>query len=202
VLAEPNAKIEVKNCISPLTAFLLCSSQLKVRRNEYICCDEKSESDLQFMFKIFEILIERGCNINAMYLQISDTRLNEVKQNLQVPDTLFLSILTHEKLYVKALLQHWWGPPLSLLLLCTCEDDISFWMPILVRYDVVPRGMAIHQKLLDHLANFDGVKICSDDEPEEECDKGLNVYQQCISKSFFHISLVILFKLYLMCSIF
>jgi hypothetical protein len=228
VFSVPNANIEVENCISPLAVFLLLTSDLEDDDDGYDY-NNKNPEQTEAMWNLFNKLVEKGSNLNAMSLQVSEPelnkkskpeldedeesesdhdeesesdideesesdldkesesrmykgsvpKLNEMIQSLQVPDALFISLLTHEEQYVKILIPHWWGPPVSLLLLCTHSDDIRFWMPILAQYDnMVPRGMAIHQLLHAHLMNFEHEFLYCEEDTEvwKKCNESLSKF--------------------------
>jgi hypothetical protein len=156
--AVPNMKIEQEGCISPLTAFILTTSKLEDDDSYYgddSDDDDDDEETIQGKLDLFKKLIEKGCNVNSMCLLTNDQDLNEVKQKLQVPDVLFISLLANNEKYVETLLPYWWGPPLSLLLLCTDFQEIYFWQPILMKYGSVPRGMSLCHELHTHLMEFE-----------------------------------------------
>jgi ankyrin repeat protein len=153
IFSIPNMTIEQEDCISPLTVFLFTTSP-KEEVNEFFYYHENNVYDTKEKSNLLKKLIEKGCNVNSMSLQISDQNLNELKQNLQVPDALLVSLLNNNKQYVETLIPYWWGPPLALLLFFKDKEHVKFWMPILVKYDIVPRGMSLCRTLHAHLLRF------------------------------------------------
>jgi hypothetical protein len=190
----PNFEIEQEGCISPFTLFLLDASKKNQAVHEDFYEDfydsndfhynPETEDDKQKKLEWFHLLIKKGCDVNAMDIQISEPRLNEVKQCVQVPDALFICFLEKNTQYVEVLIQHWWTPPLALLLLCTRCKDVAFWLPFLMQYDALPSGTALYRALHVHLMSFEDscwivmrrLEIRGDNTSKDRASKNLSFF--------------------------
>jgi ankyrin repeat protein len=131
---------------------------------------------------VYDKVMDQGINMISSTLQMKheDEILQDLYQTLQIPDAVFLAFINKKIEFLLTLVQHYWGPPLSLLIFTnnfTTLELAECFSTLMMKYGGIPHGTMMFQQFKKQI-NRQELYLHT----EEEVQRHLTQYQDCLSK--------------------
>lgn len=155
----PSVSETPKDCVSPLTTFLLLLSDIFPRNKNTITTKKllggllEKKANFESSSLEFKNFTVEGFDVKPEIIQTIVDRMNNLKQNSNVPDALVVAFLQKNVYLVELLLDYWWGPPLAILpFIANPElEHLDFWFPVLMKYGGIPHGTPIYETYMNFM---------------------------------------------------